>query len=743
MEILLINLKKGASFVLALAFLAELAGGLLLYPHEAKAQLTNGSTLTNGLVGHWTFDGASINWLTGAVTDASGSGNTGTLESTMRATTSTAPGKLGQALVFDGAPPSNEDGQFMSVNDNASLDITSDITLAAWIRRDAPGTEDGIITKNDNLTWAYELYVNSSNQLAFGVNGSTVGNSSGTVSDTDWHHVAATRSGTTITFYIDGVASGTATNGTAFTLNTAPVYVGTISVESPCGTGCFDGRLDDTRIYNRALSAAEITQLSRVGGNLGRPPNNLGLVGYWSFNEATSTQATDFSGNDNHGTLSFFPALPNANSGWTDLGKRGSAIRFDGASNLISIGSPAELAITGAVTTCAWINPDTAPPVSGKWIVGRTDASIRGPYMMYIIDSNEMAFSWSDDSSNFETYTTNDNAISVNTWQHVCAVRVSTSEVRLYVNGVERTQTASGNVTVTTLATVNYIGSSLGTGSDIFDGTIDEVRVYNRALGATEIAALAGNAPGSAGAVRAGVSSKTLTNGTTLGASGGLVGHWTFDGGDFGTAVIDGSGNGRNGFVQGAATSTVKAQGKLGQGVNFNETGYVITVPDNAGLNFGSAQDFSVSFYAQARPIVGTYAGMVGDKLSRATNRLGYLVAYVNGGVGAYISDGVDEATIFSSADAISDGAWHHIVLTASRTGNATLYIDGVSVGTPASITAVGNIDDPGSPVLIGDIGFGGQPFDGGIDDVRIYNKVLTPSEVRQLSRLGQVTVNP
>ncbi len=105
-----------------------------------------------------------------------------------------------------------------------------------------------------------------------------------------------------------------------------------------------------------------------------------------------------------------------------------------------------------------------------------------------------------------------------------------------------------------------------------------------------------------------------------------------------------------------------------------------------------------------------------------------------------YISDGVDEVSIFSTA-LVSDGEWHHVALTASRTGNAILYVDGVVEGTPASLSAVGSLDEPGSPVFIGDIGFQGQPFDGVLDDVHIYNRVLTAAEVRQLSTLGQARI--
>jgi hypothetical protein len=76
-----------------------------------------------------------------------------------------------------------------------------------------------------------------------------------------------------------------------------------------------------------ALMVIVLTQSTRVA--LLKPPNNLGLVGYWSFNEGTSTVATDFSGNGNHGAFTDSPV-------WTN-GKRGKALDFDGSNDRVNI----------------------------------------------------------------------------------------------------------------------------------------------------------------------------------------------------------------------------------------------------------------------------------------------------------------------------------------------------------------------------------------------------------------------
>ena len=95
---------------------------------------------------------------------------------------------------------------------------------------------------------------------------------------------------------------------------------------------------------------------------LSKPANNLGLVGYWSFNEGTSTLATDFSGNGNSGTLY-------DNSSWTN-GRFGKALLFDGSGDYVDLGAPPSLNLQSAnkFTLSAWVMPTSDPSASG--IVG-------------------------------------------------------------------------------------------------------------------------------------------------------------------------------------------------------------------------------------------------------------------------------------------------------------------------------------------------------------------------------------
>ena len=85
--------------------------------------------------------------------------------------------------------------------------------------------------------------------------------SNATINDNNWHHVAQVHSGTTTTFYIDGSASGGGTQSN-FAENTHPVEIGSARTDS---NDLWDGLIDEIRIYNRALSASEISTNYKAG----------------------------------------------------------------------------------------------------------------------------------------------------------------------------------------------------------------------------------------------------------------------------------------------------------------------------------------------------------------------------------------------------------------------------------------------------------------------------------------------
>ncbi|PIT86830.1 MAG: hypothetical protein COU33_00995, partial [Candidatus Magasanikbacteria bacterium CG10_big_fil_rev_8_21_14_0_10_43_6] len=124
-------------------------------------------------------------------------------------------------------------------------------------------------------------------QTSAGTTGAFLGNT--TLSIGTWYHVAGVWDGSNASIYLNGVSDATPSSlGGTLGNNSSPLTVGTLrTLTTP--TKFMDGKIDEVRVYNRALSASEISALYKSGSVSHKVPNNLGLVGYWSMNEGTST----------------------------------------------------------------------------------------------------------------------------------------------------------------------------------------------------------------------------------------------------------------------------------------------------------------------------------------------------------------------------------------------------------------------------------------------------------------------
>ncbi len=210
-----------------------------------------------GLGGYWKFDQAGGT----SAFDASNNGNTGGFSVTPPTASSTVPPGIKfsdpRSLSFNGS------STYVEAANAPTMNPTTAITVTAWIRT-SKASLNYIITKGDN-SFKLAVGVGSPGRLSFslaGVTGWVSGVS--TVSDDQWHHVAATWDKVTglVKLYVDGLAETTATvGGTAINVGASSVQIGSYNYGSN-----FLGLMDDVRLYNRALTPAEIAEL-RNGQN--------------------------------------------------------------------------------------------------------------------------------------------------------------------------------------------------------------------------------------------------------------------------------------------------------------------------------------------------------------------------------------------------------------------------------------------------------------------------------------------
>jgi len=196
-----------------------------------------------GLAGYWKFDESSGN----LAYDFSGSGNNGTLNGSPTRTASSSC-KIESCLTFNGT------SQYVQVPDAVSLRISPRLTISAWVRTSGSDVAGTIVAKTSGSSgYAFEIGGGGAGNGELAFWDGSWRDSNIIVNDNAWHHVAVTASGTGTLFYKDGVGVA-ATGGGTLSTGTQPLVIASSTLA---------GLLDDVRIYNRQLSAAEISQLYR------------------------------------------------------------------------------------------------------------------------------------------------------------------------------------------------------------------------------------------------------------------------------------------------------------------------------------------------------------------------------------------------------------------------------------------------------------------------------------------------
>jgi len=439
---------------------------------------------------------------------------------------------------------------------------------------------------------------------------------------------------------------------------------------------------------------------------IGLPPNNLGLVGYWSFNEGSGTTVADHSGNSNTGTLVNSPA-------WVS-GRLGTALNFVHSSQqTVALGTKGIPTGNSPYTISAWIKPTAMNDEQG--IVGWGDyGSDNSVNALRLTGSGIDNYWWGEDLL-VSTPSL------VGAWHMVTATFDGTTRT-IYLDGVA---VGSDTPSVPNAATNAdpEIGRTDAAYNEYFDGDIDEVRIYSRALSSTEVAALYG---GHSITVNAGSSGGN-------GLSGSLTASWSFDASTVsGTTVDDLSGNGHNLTLENGASISPGYEGDALtlNGTNQYAAGEVGTLPTSVAL----------SMWVKAND-VSTEQSILVEQDSEVANT-GYHFTLVGILGGAFYAGFWNIGDIASSP--ISAGEWYHVILTYDGVANTqSLYVNGVLQGTqsgtwspPSTIYFLPGLQQQSCSFTnsSGHCGDLAHYFNGQIDDLQAYDQAFTSSDVAELS---------
>lgn len=638
------------------------------------------------LVSYWSFN-EGVGSVAG---DFSGNGNNGTLNSSPTWGT----GKLGKGLSFSGS----------SQNVSATIPASaSTYTVSAWIKYQGavPISTIKVALGFGSGTADATLWMGYASDGSLAVSDSQLDLKSSTIRNSnEWQHVVAVVSGGILTAYANGVSIGS----TGMSSRSSNALI----VGNYPGNGFpFNGAVDEVRIYSRALTSQEVGALYMLGGTEAMQTVKRGLTGYWPLNETTGSTARDLSGNNKTATLFNSPT-------WTTSGKYSNALTFGASNNYASTSvtwpSSGTISLWAYPTSIAdWRSP-------GGWKSGVGEG-----YGYALIDMGN-ASRWRavfrpSVGGNPESNISGISTFSINNWYHLVMtwrLVAITYTIRFYVNGVYQGETTwDGFQGANGLGNFHF-GNSGDYPDNYFAGNVDEVRTYNRALSDTEVQQLYNGQK-----VLLQATTRTLQAGSTL--ANGLTNLWSFDGPDIsGTTATDRAGT-NNGTL---TSSPTKVAGRHGQALAFNGTSCVTT-----GKSLSSASAFTVSGWV--RP-------------SEAGNRIGFFGQndVIEFGfedsdtIGGWTGDGGPSVSWDFTSATFAFDSWHHVVLAGSANGKY-LYVDGQQVD---SDTGASNFGSSAYTFNVGGCGVWdatGNGFTGAVDDVRVYNRALTPEEVKQLYLLG------
>lgn len=404
------------------------------------------SSDNDGLVAAYGFEETSGT----TATDKSGSGNTGTLEGVTRVTN----GRFGRALDFDSASDK------VTVPDSTSLHISNMGSMEAWVRPDASETLQKVVEKAGTVCTSPAFSLSASISASWPApQAITCGQSINAAASNKlptgmWSHLAMTTDNVNSSWetkiYVNGelIASGHPNAGVGW--STAAMLI---------GPG-FDGLIDEVRIYNRALTQAEIRSDMGIAVDTGAVPptysKRSGLLAAYAFEDLGKTTAmTDSSGNGYNGVLSDDELR-------TPGGRAGQGLDPGakwGENASVTFSSP--LKVASAMTMEMWVTPSTKPE-AGQYlmVLGETFAlrtSFEGGLAVDVGNAHSETF--------YEVMSP--------TKAHFIAVTFGANAYKLYVDGLLR---LSGTVTAGTTKDAEqlYVG--------LIPGRTDEVRIYNKAL---------------------------------------------------------------------------------------------------------------------------------------------------------------------------------------------------------------------------------------------------------------------
>ena len=636
-----------------------------------------------GLVSHYNFSGNLIDEGSNKINFVSNYGDVSYVSDRegLPSEAYVSPGVADQYLEIPG---------YKGISGNGARSVT------AWIKTTEAGTRKTILSWGANAKGQmFNLMLDANNVRVEG-GASSVWSLDGTVEDDNWHHIAyifdpndGNGSLASGKIYIDGVLqtnTGKYNGGTI--LNTTANNDVRLGATFYNAGYFFQGSFDDVRIYNRAITVEEINAM--FSETMAGP-----LFNYHFDNDLFDSGSLVIEAVSNYGAVTYSTdRLDDFSGAYEAPGQSAQYLTIPGYKGIEG---------SSARTVAAWIRTTEA---GGRKTILSWGNNAKGQMFNFMVIDNNVRIEGGTCS-----ILSVDGAIEDNKWHHVAYTFDPTdgstlSAGKIYIDGVLQTNVSGYNHTSVNINTVALedvrIGDAQYNANYFFQGSFEDVALFNKALSAQEILDLAGEFP-------------------EPDPEFPLSVRYLFEGNLEDISEYD-----RNASTTGTPVYTA-GPNAIGQAYELDGTN-ALTIPGYLGELKGRDRTVATWFKTTQnnKVIVNWGTPATGQKITFKTHSNGNLRLEVAGG---YIVGSVP----------VADGEWHHVAFTFENDGTpdvseALLYVDGkpdvISSAAPRVINTVA-----GGDVLIGRDDFAGSTI-GALEDFRIYSIALTPEEIASLTVL-------
>ena len=686
--------------------------------------------------------------------------------------------KYNSTGLYGGMVSFDNDGDYINVSTANNLDFgLSPFAISMWVLAGDPTDNlDGFLSKDNyagGTTYVgYLLNIQAGPRCSFETRNITGGVgpdsrvfSIATISSNVWTHIVAVRNATSpaaLQIFVNGVLDNYTIESSATNVtNNASLTLGVINSFTPLQF--FNGSIDEVMIFNSSLNSSEILKIYQNQSSRFKNPGkqelkafNTTLTAGWIRVQEEDQQL--FSTN-----LTKRIGQWNVSKGYKDWDFTANTYgSFDGVNDYVDLGNTLPFDFNTPFTISAWIKHSMTSSInfiskqenSGNYRGYGLGTAVSGKYEFFIYNNGGITV---DASANH-----NDGQ-----WRHVLFTYSGNSDangVTFYLDGNPAASTIVTNTSVASILTTASLQLNGRAGANnLFAGSIDEVRIYNRSLNATDILEI--NASGrsanasinSTGLVlwmpfaedgyvndkvlvadRSGLNNDGVrNNGTDYGGenlvNGSLVLYMHFDNistvGENDTLVKDWSGRGNNGTAFNGVR--VNTTGKYGGAMTFDGVDDYVNVTHNSIFNINN----SITLSAWVKTIDGTSNYIITKNEDSWFLAIGADASTTN--KFSFFLTPFSLVWLGSSSD-INDGIWHHVVGTYNGSVKS-VFVDGIQEN---STNITGAIGTGASSVLIGHRPLLSAYFNGSIDEVMIFNRSLSASEITKLYIKGRAKFN-